>query len=155
MEKKLTKAEKFFCADFALNGSCEAAAKAAGFAEPFRDGVRLLSREDIASEINRLSGSRSTLFSNLAAAGYHRLAFGDISDAVSLLFTECPDPERLAKMDLFLVSEIRRPKDGAMEIKFFDRLKALEKLSECGEASDGVKSLFDAIGRSAGDDGDD
>ncbi len=155
MEKKLTRMEKSFCAHFAVSGSCEEAARAAGFAEPCRDGVRLLGREEVISRINRLAGDSARLFANLAAAGYHRLAFGDISDAVSLLFTECPDPERLAKMDLFLVSEIRRPKDGAMEIKFFDRLKALEKLSECGEASDGVKSLFDAIGRSAGDDGDD
>ena len=33
-------------------------------------------------------------------------------------------------MDLYSVSEIKRPKDGSMEIKFFDPLKALEKLYE-------------------------
>ena len=52
-------------------------------------------------------------------------------------------------MDLFLVSEIKRPKDGSMEIKFFDRLKALEKLESRSESEDGAKDLFDAINRSA------
>ena len=33
-------------------------------------------------------------------------------------------------MDLFHISEIKRQKDGAIEIKFFDRLKALEKLEK-------------------------
>ena len=33
-------------------------------------------------------------------------------------------------MDLFNISEIKKPKDGAMEIKFFDRIKALEKLEQ-------------------------
>ena len=31
-------------------------------------------------------------------------------------------------MDLFNVSEIKRLKDGAVEIKFFDRIRALEKI---------------------------
>ena len=48
--------------------------------------------------------------------------------AISLLFMENPSVDKLKTMDLFSVAEIKRPKDGAMEIKFFDRLKALEKL---------------------------
>ena len=52
-------------------------------------------------------------------------------------------------MDLFLVSEIKRPKDGSMEIKFFDRLKALEKLGAGGEHETGAKQLFDAISNSS------
>ena len=59
-------------------------------------------------------------------------------------------------MDLFLISEIKRPKDGAMEIKLFDRVKALEKLENLSAANGAADSLFDAIGRSAaGCDGDD
>ena len=59
-------------------------------------------------------------------------------------------------MDLFLVSEIRRPKDGAMEIKFFDRARALEKLASLSMERESSSSLYDAIGsvaeRSEGDD---
>ena len=36
-----------------------------------------------------------------------------------------------------------------MEIKFFDRLKALEKLGAGGEHETGAKQLFDAISNSA------
>lgn len=43
-------------------------------------------------------------------------------------------------MDLFNISEIKRVKGGGMEIKFFDRIKALEKL----ENSD-VNGFNDAV----------
>lgn len=62
--------------------------------------------------------------------GYQQLAFGSIADAIKLLFMEEPNPRALGKMNFFNVAEIRRLKEGAMEIKFFDRLKALEKLEE-------------------------
>lgn len=60
--------------------------------------------------------------------GYERLAFGGIADAVRLLFTEEPDLAALGKMDLYNIAEIKRPKGGGMEIKFFDRIKALQCL---------------------------
>ncbi len=60
--------------------------------------------------------------------GYEKLAYGGISDAVRLLFTEEPDLAELGKMDLFNIAEIKRPKGGGMEIKFFDRIKALQCL---------------------------
>ena len=58
--------------------------------------------------------------------GYQQLAFGSIADAIKLLFMEEPAPRALGKMNFINVAEIRRMKEGAMEIKFFDRLKALE-----------------------------
>ena len=85
----------------------------------------------------------------MASVGYQRLAFGNIADAVSLLYMENPSRADLSEMDLFLVSEIKRPKDGSMEIKFFDRLKALEKLESKQEEENGVQSLFDAIDEGA------
>lgn len=149
MDGKLSPREKLFCVLFALNGCCESSARDAGYRNPRVDGAKLLCREKIAAEIKRLISERSKLFQCLAAAGYQRLAFGSIRDAVSLLFEESPDPEQLRQMDLFLVSEIKRPKDGAMEIKFFDRLKALDKLAENPVEEGFAKSLFDAIGESA------
>ena len=50
-------------------------------------------------------------------------------------------------MDLFNISEIKRKKGGDIEIKFFDRIKALERLGDLdsslrkGEGS----SLYSAI----------
>lgn len=65
--------------------------------------------------------------------GLRHLAFGEIQDAVRLLYA--PEEQilpALGEMDLFNISEIKRPKGGGMEIKFFDRLKALEKLPSPG-----------------------
>ena len=101
---------------------------------------------------------RKRVLPQLAAAGYYRMAFGGVADALKLLYTENPTDEQLSEMDLFMISEIKKPKDGMLEIKFFDRLKALEKLGCQQENSSGVSGLFDAIGRGAktlGSDGDD
>ncbi len=63
--------------------------------------------------------------------GLKRLAFGEIKDAIYLLFAnENEIAEKLPSLDLFNISEIKRPKGGGMEIKFFDRIRALEKLRD-------------------------
>lgn len=63
--------------------------------------------------------------------GLRRLAFGEIQDAVLLLFADENEIiERLPEFNFYNISEIKRPKGGGMEIKFFDRIKALEKLRE-------------------------
>lgn len=149
MEKKsggLTAREKTFCSCFVSCGSADEAAYSAGFVKnPKRSGEELLCREDIAQEIKRLGKCRAGSLSEIAAVGYRRLAFGKISDAVSLLYMENPSREQLEHMDLFMVSEIKRPKDGSMEIKFFDRLKALEKLKENSQTESGAASVYEAI----------
>ena len=64
--------------------------------------------------------------------GLLKLAFGDVSDAVLLLYmTDEEAVEKIPELNLFNISEIKRPKGGGMEIKFFDRIKACEKLREC------------------------
>ena len=153
MERKskgLTAKEKTFCNCFANCGSADEAAYNAGFVRnPKRSGEELLCREDIADEIKRLGKCRTSSLSEIATVGYRRLAFGKISDAVSLLYMENPSREQLEHMDLFLVSEIKRPKDGSMEIKFFDRLKALEKLTDDSEKEDRATPFYDAIVKGA------
>ena len=83
--------------------------------------------------------------------GLRRLAFGEITDAVSLLFEpEEEIIEKLPKLDLFNVSEIKRPRGGGMEIKFFDRLKAIDKIREMvNEKSDNSPtSSYEALEKS-------
>ena len=131
-------------------GSAELAAKRAGYSKnALQAGEKLLCRQDVADEIEQLARQREKSLANMASVGYQRLAFGDISDAISLLYMENPSRADLSSMDLFLVSEIKRPRDGSMEIKFFDRLKALEKLESKSEEDCGVKNLFDAINEGA------
>ncbi|MED9969516.1 MAG: terminase small subunit [Ruminococcus sp.] len=144
---KLTGKQIEFCRSFVYTGDPSAAAIAAGYAKnPGRAGEKLLSCPEVTAEIQRICEQREKIFSHLASLGYQRLAFGSISDAVSLLYLEHPTAEQLRSMDLFMVSEIKKPKDGMLEIKFFDRLKALEKLATERESPSGVSDLFDAIG---------
>lgn len=79
------------------------------------------------------------------------IALGSVSDAVSLLFmAEEEALQKLPKMKLMNVSEIKRPKGGGTEIKFFDRLKALERLTQNNEgATDGSLSFYEALEKSA------
>ena len=54
-------------------------------------------------------------------------------------------------MDLYNISDIKRKKGGEIEIKFFDRLKALEHLQQISsqEEKDPAESLFRAIEKGA------
>lgn len=65
--------------------------------------------------------------------GLRHLAFGEIQDAVRLLYA--PEEQilpALGEMDLFNISEI----------KFFDRLKALEKLQALEAAEGNTAAAF-------------
>lgn len=67
----------------------------------------------------------------LVIDGLKKLAFGKVNDAVALVFAEdIPPPELLTRMQLFNVSSVKRVKGGGVEVQFFDRQKALEKLYE-------------------------
>lgn len=138
--------EKLFCEYFAQYGDFIRAAYLAGYENPKRAGPQLLCRTDIRRKINSICETLIKGSQARACLGYERLAFGSIADAVKLLYSENPTDEEIAGLDLMSVAEIKKPKDGAMEIKFFDRLKALEKLAEFDkESSKKSSSLFEAI----------
>lgn len=121
-----------------------------GYVFPEKSAIKLLRRQDIAQEIARIDKQRESTQKDITI-GYQRLAFGCISDAVKLLFSDEISPEEIEKMDLFNISEIKRKKGGDIEIKFFDRLKALEKLTDMWSTSreDEESSLFSAIEKGA------
>lgn len=82
--------------------------------------------------------------------GFEQLAFGSVTDAVRLLFEEDVTKAMLDGMDLFNVSEIKRLKGGGMEIKFADRLKALQCLEQLElERSAASGDLYRALEESA------
>ena len=68
-----------------------------------------------------------------------------MNDAVRLLLGETPGPRELEGMDFDNIAEIRRLKDGGGEIKFYDRLKALEYLRNLGERDAGDSPLYRAL----------
>lgn len=81
--------------------------------------------------------------------GYRRIAFGGVQDPVRLLFCEEVSPRTLKSMDLFNVSEVKRPKGGGMEIKFFDRIRALQCMQELGGAGQSVSGFYQALEQGA------
>ena len=58
------------------------------------------------------------------------LAFGKANDCVRLALDDVPS---LDKLDLSLLSEVKRNDKGTVEIKLIDRLRALEQLAEVAE----------------------
>lgn len=58
------------------------------------------------------------------------LAFGRANDCVRLVLEE---DAPLKKLDLSLLSEVKRSDKGAVEVKLIDRLKALEQLAQLAQ----------------------
>ena len=71
------------------------------------------------------------------------LAFGNPNDCVRLALEEVAD---LEKLDLSLLSEIRRSEKGMVEIKLIDRLRVLEQLARsAGEEKADVEGFLRAL----------
>ena len=72
------------------------------------------------------------------------LAFGKANDCVRLALEDDP---KLGKLDLSLLSEIRRSDKGLVEIRLIDRVKVLERLQQAmEEGGDGMGELLQALG---------
>ena len=137
----MTKKEKLFCRVYAALNNLKEAAVHAGFpAESAQSiGEELIGREDILREIQRISAKNSESLCDRAVAGLLRIAFGNADDCIRLLF--CDEMPDVSSMNLFNISEIKRPKGGGLEIKFADRMKALALLYEIGRQSEDEESL--------------
>ena len=71
------------------------------------------------------------------------LAFGKANDCVRLALEDEPE---LGKLDLSLLSEVKRNDKGTVEIKLIDRLRALEQLAEvAGEGSEDLELFLRAL----------
>lgn len=159
-QKDLDKRKELFCCYYVILGNPEEAAVKAGFPKTTAalSAAECLKNQDCRKTISELK----TIFADHASvrAGLKRLAFGSCKDAVSLVFTEeLPPQSVIDKLDLFNVSEIKRDKNGGVEIKLFDRIKALEKLNELEMSLDSQNTaagLLAALTASAkGDENDD
>lgn len=132
MAEKITPTQiEAFCCYYIMLGNVSEAAVRAGFAREnaLVSGIRCLSRPKCRKRIEELRGILADRRDVIS--GLKRLAFGSCSDAVNLVFAdELPPPDVLGSLDLFNVSEIKRVKGGGVEVKLFDRLRAIEKLSE-------------------------
>lgn len=150
----LTDKEKLFCTYFAESRNARSAAARAGYGLfSQRSGLKLMRRKDIRAEIERIDKNGLVTCEEIAA-GYRQLAFGSAADALKLIFAEeNPAAIELEKLDAFNISEIKRPKGGGIEIKFFDRMKALEHLEAMNGANGEENTalpFYAALEKSAG-----
>ena len=77
------------------------------------------------------------------------LAFGKANDCVRLALEDEPE---LGRLDLSLLSEVKRNDKGTVEIKLIDRLRALEQLALVAEEEKtDLESLLQAL--QSGEDG--
>ena len=157
MTEKNEKRERMiynFCCHYAVLGNPEEAAVKAGYPKStaLADAADCLNDENCRNLITALS--RVISDESPAKVGLRRLAFGSSRDAVTLAFSEeAPTQDSISDLDLFNVSEIKRVKGGGVEIKFFDRLKALEKLYELETeqySRENAEGLLEALAASAG-----
>lgn len=71
------------------------------------------------------------------------LAFGQVNDCVRLALEEAPE---LEKLDLSLLSEVKRNEKGTVEVRLIDRLKVLEQLAAVvGEDGTEMEGLLQAL----------
>ena len=71
------------------------------------------------------------------------LAFGKANDCVRLVLDE---DARMEKLDLSLLSEVKRSDKGAVEVRLIDRLRALEQLAElASETGSDLESFLNAL----------
>ena len=145
MPKKLSAKEALFCEYYKILNSPREAAARAGYAFPEKSGLRLLKRAAIKTEIS------ARLPTPDALDGLRRIAFGSNCDAVYLCLRGAEiEKEELEKLDLFSVSELKIQKNGAVEVKFFDRIKALDMLSgERKSASSSAEPFYRALSEGA------
>lgn len=147
--KKLTKKEKLFCYCFAMCANAREAASRSGYASPEKTSIKLLSRKEISDEISRIHLQKTE--KSEIICGLKRLAFGSVADALKLILSDGSENFDIERMDFFNIAEIKKPKGGGIEIKFFDRFKAMEKLSCICDSDDGDSSMpfYEAIKKSA------
>lgn len=149
----LVQAKKLFCIFVARGFEPEEAVLRAGIptdGDPARTACLLLDNYGLRRKISRLA--KSLAFCPPAArarAGLERLALGSgcgREEAVHLADGAAPLPSGL----LFHLAEVKYPKGGGVELKFFDRLKALSLLAGLdGEGGETESPLLDALSRSA------
>ncbi|MEM1484350.1 hypothetical protein V6615_05650 [Oscillospiraceae bacterium PP1C4] len=143
--------KNLFCVFMARGFSPEEAVRRAGLGagDCGLQSAALLGEPKVRRQIAKLS--RELAFcapAVLARAGLERIALGDISDVIRMVQED--EGASLSGAELFNISEIKRPKGGGFEIKFYDRLRALSLLAGLDSGkSETAGSLLSALAQSA------
>ena len=139
-----------FCRTYLRTMDPDRAADDAGY----QDGFAQLATEGVQSRLEKMrEAAAGQLRRDDALRRLAQLAFGQANDGVRLaLLGKEARPE---EMDLSAVSEIRVTDKGGVEIKFVDRVRALEALCgllESHGGAQGAEELYQALAAAAGED---
>lgn len=157
-KKRLTQKEMLFCRLYAKSRNAREAAARSGFCQhPEKQGEALLLKKDIRDEIEKIISKRQDILDEVCA-GLSKIAFGAVCDPIRLMIFlngSSDEPiglDELDKMDFSMISEIKMVKSGGTEIKFYDRIRAIEKLYEISEnksteqAAPLYKAIYEGVG---------
>ncbi|MBQ7777771.1 MAG: terminase small subunit [Oscillibacter sp.] len=143
--------QRKFCQAYLRTMDVERAADEAGCS----DGFAQLASESVQSKLEQMREAaagqlrREDVLRRLA-----QLAFGQANDGVKLALQG--REAETEGMDLSAVAEIRVTDKGGVEIKFVDRVKALEALCgllETGSSGQGAEELYQVLAAAAREEG--
>ncbi len=154
-KQDFTERQKTFLYHFIRLRNVHQAAVIAGYPDEkaYRYGMQILRHPKAAKFISNTLGTLTEMSGNIVRSQLDRIVTGRVNDAVALAFADEPlTAEQIARLDLDCISEIKHPKGGGCEIKFTDKLKAIESLHQISNSvntNETAQSFLDAI-RSAG-----
>ena len=146
MEMKKNPWQERFCRTYLQTMDPDLAAAAAGC----RDGYARLASGGIQSRLEAMrEAAGGQLRREDAVRRLAQLAFGRVNDAVGLAVRH--GEGETAELDLSAVAEIKVTDKGGVEIKFVDRVRALEALCELLDSGDQeAGELYRVLAEAAG-----
>lgn len=148
----MTVKEKLFCKFYlAYQNPTEAAIKA-GYAKlnAQKKAHKLLTKPEIQNELQKLKKEiDNNQLIHWAIIILKRILFCAPNDTISLaLKQDNLDDQQIEKLNLFQISELKKLKDGTLEIKFIDKIKAIACLIDIAnnfKNSDTANNLLSAL----------
>lgn len=152
-----TQIKHLFALFYASGKSVKEAGILAGFDkdEAEQEGLKLLKLRSVQKLVKRYVQNGLNNADGVKI-GLKRLAFGEINDIMEVVLSEEPiGLNKLFKMNFYNISEVKKVKGGGIEVKIFDRQKAMEKLLEIYKSEDnktGAEEFLNALTLSGGGD---
>ena len=138
-----------FCKAYLRTLSLERAEQDSGVS----DGCARLRRPALRKRLDQMRDAMSSVEQSDLIRRLCELAFSRSNDAIRLAYMEHPDEETIDRLDLSAVSEFKRGSNGGVEIRFLDRVKAIDTLRSflCPAPADSDAAAFLQALEDAGD----
>ena len=137
MSATLACKQRLFVQEYLRDFSATAAARRAGYSKRTARviGLENLTKPAIIAEISRVVDEKKR-FADISVERileeYRRIAFAQTTDMVELKggWVTIKDTDSLTTEQKSAISQIRQKKDGELEVKFYDKQKALDSLGK-------------------------